>query len=165
MMTMRIRRAPSTMARLYFIIFALSCVWTCRGFVVETGATCTCRSSSLVAANNKPSAPSFLTPSSRTRLGLAENNDNNDGDDSPPETVPDGLPLNAVGYALAFVAFWPLLALVRIWSQDHLDIDSYMALKGMMETSDVPSMEEIRELPPLSPAEQMVGALFGPPSR
>jgi len=81
----------------------------------------------------------------------------------------DGLPVGIVECTLAFVAFWPLLALFRAMNYDQhmvgFDIDSYMALKGMLDASDVPSMDEIRELPPLSPAEQLVGALFGPPSR
>ena len=49
----------------------------------------------------------------------------------------------------------------------YFDIDFYMALDGVIgntaATADSP--ESIVGLPPLSPAEQLVGALFGPPSR
>jgi hypothetical protein len=111
------------------------------------------------------SSPSELTK--WRRLTLTEKDDDNN---ETPQTITDGLSSNVVVYTLAFVAFWPLLALVRAsWTQHEstvgFDIDSYMALKGMLDASQVPDIDEIRELPPLSPAEQMVGALFGPPSR
>jgi hypothetical protein len=99
-------------------------------------------------------------------LWISENNDNENDEPFTPGELPAGI----VGYALAFVAFWPLLALLRAWNYDHhtvgFDIDSYMALKGMMDTSPINNgLDEIKELPPLSPAEQVVSALFGPPSR
>merc|ERR1711862_614521 len=52
----------------------------------------------------------------------------------------------------------------------YFDIDFYMALDGVIGNNaatelDPSSMPEstIIELPPLSPAEQLVGAIFGPP--
>lgn len=100
---------------------------------------------------------------------LAENKEDNK--DSPAPSTEDGLPGGIVVYVLAFVAFWPLLALLRVSLNDSstfidFDIDSYMALKGMTEAPTMnDGLDEIRELPPLSPAEQLVGALFGPPSK
>ena len=42
-----------------------------------------------------------------------------------------------------------------------LDVDLYMAIDGTLKAN---SDESIFALPPLSPAEQLVGALFGPPA-
>ena len=72
--------------------------------------------------------------------------------------------------AVAFVCFWPLLALLRA-SSDNIynpitgfDIDMFMALKGILDDPRAYSDDQIiLELPPLSPAEQLVGAIFGPP--
>ena len=43
-----------------------------------------------------------------------------------------------------------------------VDVDMFMALKGIL---DAPTSDniEIMELPPLSPAERLVDAIFGPP--
>lgn len=150
--TMRIRKKPPLMARPYVLIFALLCAWNTSAFVVNS------------SVSHKRPAPPFPTLWTRRRFVILAENNNDDADESS-ETIPPGLPLNVVGYALAFVAFWPLLALLRVWSQDQVDVDSFMAIKGMLDNSSVPDMNEIRELPPLSPAEQIVGALFGPPSR
>lgn len=43
------------------------------------------------------------------------------------------------------------------------DLDFYMALDGVIGASPDSRSEMIVGLPPLSPAEQLVGALFGPP--
>lgn len=101
-----------------------------------------------------------------------EKDDNKDDDSMPTPNIEDidGIPISILGYAIAFVAFWPLLALLRVAFHEHggmmigFDSESYMALKGILE-QEPPNLDEIRELPPLSPAEQLVGALFGPPSR
>jgi len=45
------------------------------------------------------------------------------------------------------------------------DLDFYMALDGVVGASPESRSEVIIGLPPLSPAEQLVGALFGPPSQ
>lgn len=73
----------------------------------------------------------------------------------------------AVAGFIAFTAFWPFLAWVRYENPiSYFDIDTYLALKGVMAndpgmmTNDAP---EILELPGLSPAEQLVAAFFGPP--
>lgn len=50
----------------------------------------------------------------------------------------------------------------------YFDVDFYMALDGIIGnpgSDTVDSPESIVGLPPLSPAEQLVGAIFGPPSR
>ena len=72
--------------------------------------------------------------------------------------------------AVAFVCFWPLLALLRAISDNiynpitGFDIDMFMALKGILDDPRAYSDDQIiLELPPLSPAEQLVGAIFGPP--
>lgn len=72
-----------------------------------------------------------------------------------------------------FVSFWPLLTLVRLKLDgvgmgnpvEYFDIDKYTALKSIMAEPPDNFDETILELPPLSPAEQLVGALFGPPKR
>jgi len=62
---------------------------------------------------------------------------------------------------ILFVSFWPFLALMRLVLPDLLqgqfDIETYMTLRNLMDEP-----KEIIELPPLSPAEQLVDALFGP---
>ena len=68
--------------------------------------------------------------------------------------------------AVFFVAFWPLLALLRSTTSpiDGFDIDMFMALKGIIDTTPMDGSDPtIVELPSLSPAEQLVGAIFGPP--
>lgn len=89
-----------------------------------------------------------------------------DRDEIPPLPMLDASVL--IPYVL-FLAFWPALALLRVQLDtgmplvDYFDIDKFMALQGMMqETMDE---DTIMELPALSPAEQMVGAIFGPPPR
>lgn len=81
---------------------------------------------------------------------------------SPAPTPPESLSTPAVLFAtVLFVSFWPLLALLRSTTSpiDGFDIDTFMALKGIMADTD----STIVELPSLSPAEQLVGAIFGPP--
>ena len=84
------------------------------------------------------------------------------------------LPLSSLGIAIVFVMFWPLLALLRADNSNFgnpiagFDIDMYMALKGILDdnnsltasTTDQPTT--ILELPPLSPGERLVDAIFGP---
>jgi len=68
--------------------------------------------------------------------------------------------------AVFFVAFWPLLALLRSTTSpiDGFDIDMFMALKRIIDTTPMDGSDPtIVELPSLSPAEQLVGAIFGPP--
>lgn len=149
------------MVKAYCLILVLLCVWSSSAFLVKM------RVLRLPAAPPFPLASSLSELRKWRRLTLTEKDDHNN---ETPQTIPGGLSGNVVVYALAFVAFWPLLALVRASWTTHdqtvgFDIDSYMALKGMLDASQVPDIDEIRELPPLSPAEQMVGALFGPPSR
>jgi len=150
----------STMALKFWLLITVVCAYPSNGFAVKSIA------SHQPHLTNKRASPAMPTSTSSSRLWLENNEGNND--ESQEIERPAGLPLGAIGLTLAFVAFWPLLALVRTMNYDQtigFDIDSYMALKEMLEVSDVPSMDEIKELPPLSPAEKMVGALFGPPSR
>jgi hypothetical protein len=96
---------------------------------------------------------------------------NADNNEDVPH-VSHGTPTNniivvAVAGFVAFTAFWPFLAWVRYENPiSYFDIDTYLALKGVM--ADDPGMmtkdaTEILELPGLSPAEQLVAAFFGPP--
>jgi hypothetical protein len=101
-------------------------------------------------------------PRTNETIFLANKNGNNEEDDIPKFYIPVGIAF------VAFVAFWPLLALVRINGfenpVDSFDVDMFIALKGILESADRPMMgSEIMELPPLTPAEQIVGAIFGPP--
>ena len=70
--------------------------------------------------------------------------------------------LPAIIATILFVSFWPLLAIIR---NGYIDIDMYMALKGILDdnTANVDSSTTILELPALSPAERLVDAIFGPP--
>jgi hypothetical protein len=73
------------------------------------------------------------------------------------------LPL--AGSAVLFVAFWPLLALLRDTNDPTagFDIDMFMSLKGILESAPQDNLD-ILELPPLSPGERLVEAIFGLPS-
>lgn len=46
----------------------------------------------------------------------------------------------------------------------EFDVDFYMALDGTLNSNNDGGDLTINPLPPLSPAEQLVGALFGPPT-
>ena len=87
-------------------------------------------------------------------------NDNDDGEAR--------LNVSLAVVAVAVVSFWPLLALFRD-TNDALygfDIDMFMALKGILDSGSTnldAYYDDIVELPQLSPAEQLVGAIFGPP--
>jgi hypothetical protein len=90
--------------------------------------------------------------------------DDGDGNKSQETPTPSFVPVGVA--AVAFVAFWPLLALLRVnGPTTGFDIDMFMALKGILDTSPDMGVDEIYELPALSPAEQLVGAIFGPPTR
>ena len=86
---------------------------------------------------------------------------------APTSIPPQSLSIQAGLLAtLLFVAFWPLLALLRSTTSpiDGFDVDMFMALKGIMDTPTLMDTDStIVELPSLSPAEQLVGAIFGPP--
>jgi hypothetical protein len=67
---------------------------------------------------------------------------------------------------VAFVSFWPLLALIRYWTEHYeFDPDTYLALKTMLEQPQQQEEYTITVLPPLTPAEQLVGILVGPPNK
>ncbi len=110
---------------------------------------------------------SRLYESDEMRIG--ENFDTDFEDSNrPPSTSPNELHLAPAIFAtVLFVSFWPLLALLRSTASpiDGFDIDMFMALKGIMDPTPMDNMDptSIVELPSLSPAEQLVGAIFGPP--
>jgi hypothetical protein len=102
--------------------------------------------------------PVFLT-STALKMG-------DDGDDAR------NLPFLASAVLVtAILASWPLLSFFRDTNNptDGFDIDMFMALKGMLDSSSnggsmmADDYETILQLPSLSPAEQLVGAIFGPP--
>jgi len=87
-----------------------------------------------------------------------------------------------VGY-IVFISFWPFLAWIQLYLRTHeFDIDTYLTVKGMLDTAadnsmmnesssssssssnDITIPQSILELPPLSPAERLVDSLFGPPN-
>jgi hypothetical protein len=83
--------------------------------------------------------------------------------DTPTSTAPSFPFLPTAIATLAFVLFWPFLAFLRSLYY-NVDVDMFMALKGILDTPLLPSdTAEIVELPPLSPAERLVDAIFGPP--
>lgn len=97
-----------------------------------------------------------------------------DYDPSSDDGEDDSFPLMVVALPLvALAALWPLLAIFRDANDptSGFDIDMFMALKGILDSgngNDAGGMmvlgdDSIIELPPLSPAEQLVGAIFGPP--
>ena len=107
-------------------------------------------------------------PSSSLQLWAKIDDGDDDGGDDEKEWQDTPSPsIVTVGVAaVAFVAFWPLLALLRVNGPTAgFDIDMFMALKGILDTSPDMGLDEIYELPTLSPAEQLVGAIFGPPTR
>jgi hypothetical protein len=110
------------------------------------------------------------TPASSVQLWANIDDDDAAADDDDEEKEWRDTPAPSfvsIGVAaVAFVAFWPLLALLRVNGPTAgFDIDMFMALKGILDTSPDMGVDEIYELPALSPAEQLVGAIFGPPSR
>ena len=105
------------------------------------------------------------------------NDNNNDEKDEYQYDPPLPFLVPAI-LVTSVLALWPLLALLRDTNSptDGFDVDMFMALKGMLETNtyggndmttavtdDYYYGDTIIELPSLSPAEQMVGAIFGPP--
>lgn len=80
----------------------------------------------------------------------------------------DGLPFLVVAIpTVALLSLWPLLAFFCDTNEptSGFDIDMFMALKGILSSNNdfVVNDDGIVELPPLSPAEQLVGTIFGPP--
>ena len=114
----------------------------------------------------------LLNPKIRTSsLHFRKDGDDDDDESSHPSGVRFPFPFLTVALPLVgLVAFWPFLAFFRDTNDptSGFDIDMFMALKGILETNnsnDVAGMSEasILELPPLSPAERLVDAIFGPP--
>lgn len=101
----------------------------------------------------------FFSP---TALTMSEGHD--DDDRNPPFLI------SAV-IVTAILASWPLLSFFRDTNNptDGFDIDMFMALKGMLDNTNsvgtmaIDDVQSIVEIPVLSPAEQLVGAIFGPP--
>jgi len=93
---------------------------------------------------------------------------NNDYDEPPP-----GNYIKIILSTIAFITFWPLLAYLRYEAGDivgdafgHVgfDVDTFMALKDITNgNTNGDEIGQILEIPTLSPAEKLVGALFGPP--
>lgn len=109
------------------------------------------------------------------KLNLSNNNNDNDNNNNGEEK---GIPFLASALGIsAILAAWPLLTFLRDTNNptDGFDIDMFMALKGMLDTSgNIDSSSNmsrltdenyrsIVQLPSLSPAEQLVAAFFGPP--
>lgn len=108
--------------------------------------------------NAAPSSQNDLKPSDQTNPVSSSNS-------SDDFLIPSFQILPAAIATLAFVLFWPLLAFFR-GNNHYFDVDMFLALKGILENnnpSDYSDSERILELPPLSPAEHLVGAIFGPP--
>eukprot|EP00531_Pseudo-nitzschia_arenysensis_P011433 CAMPEP_0116118340 /NCGR_PEP_ID=MMETSP0329-20121206/2050_1 /TAXON_ID=697910 /ORGANISM="Pseudo-nitzschia arenysensis, Strain B593" /LENGTH=208 /DNA_ID=CAMNT_0003611957 /DNA_START=86 /DNA_END=713 /DNA_ORIENTATION=+ len=123
------------------------------------------------AESNTETKEGFEGQSPNYESDKIRNSDNFDTDfeySNRPPTSPNDLPLTPAIFAtVLFVSFWPLLALLRSTASpiDGFDIDMFMALKGIMDPTPMDNMDptSIVELPSLSPAEQLVGAIFGPP--
>ncbi|CAJ1954727.1 unnamed protein product [Cylindrotheca closterium] len=108
-----------------------------------------------------------------SQLQLSNNNNNNNNDDEEK-----GIPFLASALGITILlATWPLLlTLLRDVNNptDGFDVDMFMTLKGMIDGSNSngnvdmsmltdENYQSIVQLPALSPAEQLVGAFFGPP--
>lgn len=101
------------------------------------------------------------------------NGDDDDNDSSSNVDNSNAFPFLAVVLPLVgLVTLWPLLALFRDTNDptSGFDIDMFMALKGILGSNEddlgmgrMGNVDTIMELPSLSPAEQLVGAIFGPP--
>jgi hypothetical protein len=140
-----------------FIISLCYLARSCHSFVTTTCCpTFLNRCPSLVVGIKNE----IFDPSASSPLLARKDPDNDDGQ---YETLPF-LPL-AIS-AVTVVAFWPLLALLRDTNDPTygFDVDMFMALKGILDSGNTANFDgSIIELPPLSPAEQLVGAIFGPP--
>uniref|UniRef100_A0A7S0XQM7 Uncharacterized protein n=1 Tax=Pseudo-nitzschia delicatissima TaxID=44447 RepID=A0A7S0XQM7_9STRA len=116
---------------------------------------------------SKEQGPGYESNGIESGMGNDVDNDFGDSKNTPASTSPNISLTTAVFATLIFVSFWPLLALLRSTTSpiDGFDVDMFMALKGIMDTAPMDSMDPstIVELPSLSPAEQLVGAIFGPP--
>lgn len=121
---------------------------------------------SLILRKNPPSINALRYEISAPSVGrlpaIHAKKNGNDNDEQPVERK-NFLPVAV--FAVAFVSFWPLLALLRATNDptSGFDVDMFMALKGILDGGRTMDFEDIVELPPLSPAEQLVGAIFGPP--
>ncbi|KAG7374370.1 hypothetical protein IV203_013465 [Nitzschia inconspicua] len=111
--------------------------------------------------NDKDAAETRIDLSIETETTADPTSSYDDKVETPP--LPSSTPsfpfLSAAIATIGFVLFWPLLAFVR---NSYFDVDMFMALKAILDDT---SMDEnsIIELPPLSPAERLVDAIFGPP--
>jgi hypothetical protein len=124
---------------------------------------------------------SLMTRSNPSIMTLFEGSEDNKEQDPDRQkmdiTAAPALPLSYLAGAVVFVMFWPILAVMRVYFGGSgsplagFDLDMFMALKGILDTGPNDIMDTatamygdtIMELPPLSPAEQLVGAIFGPP--
>jgi hypothetical protein len=103
-----------------------------------------------------PSRPSSLCDDDTDQFAQSDNSVN-------LQSIPPFSFLPAAIATIAFVLFWPLLALLRT-SHASFDVDMFLALKGILKDPVVlQSNDEILELQLLSPAERLVDAFFGPP--
>jgi hypothetical protein len=117
--------------------------------VVDDGKTTSTSSSS--SSSPPPPSSSSENPINEEQTEPFEKKLN---DDNPSFPL-----VSAIVATILFVSFWPVLALLR---NGHLDVDMYMTLKGIFDES-LPGENTILELPPISPAERLVDAIFGPP--
>ncbi|KAL3940530.1 MAG: hypothetical protein SGBAC_004958 [Bacillariaceae sp.] len=110
-------------------------------------------------------------PVARMELNLTNGNNTDDEE--------KGIPFLATALGISvLLAAWPLLTFLRGVNSptDGFDVDMFMTLKGMLDTTNGTTdnsmsmltdenYQSIVNLPALSPAEQLVGAVFGPPHR
>lgn len=121
-------------------------------------------------ANRDPYLDTETESDLESKMSIDETPKRSSDDNSQAYTTIPPLSLSSIVtgvFAMVlFVAFWPLLALLRSTASpiDGFDIDMFMALKGIIEPSTMAGSDStIMELPSLSPAEQLVGSFFGPP--
>jgi hypothetical protein len=143
-------------------MFVALCFLTydCQAFVAKSSHACLPKR----PFSDTDARTSLIAPASLSPPLLARRDPNNDDDDNLQSS---SLPfLTFAVPAVVIVAFWPLLALLRDTNDptSGFDVDMFMALQGILDGGNVATMDGgIMELPPLSPAEQLVGAIFGPP--
>jgi hypothetical protein len=154
---------------------------SCGGAFVVTPSTrrVSSRISDWQAPSNVGSAMIGSNPASTPLFESSQDNNHEQDPDRPKNDntpVVPTLPLSYLAGAVVFVMFWPTLAIIRVYFGGSgsplagFDLDMFIALKGILDTSPNDGImdtaiygDTIMELPPLSPAEQLVGAIFGPP--
>jgi len=152
----------SKIITIIFLSFMAHHVYVANAFVMTKKAPCTQRYTHhhpLQMGSSSQPPPSTENEKDESESSAAIN------DTPTPPEIPTISNAKVIASVVAFTLFWPLLALLRTTiGHGQIDVDMFMALQSILGESSPMKGDEIIELPTLSPAEQLVGAFFGPPS-